>query len=494
MNCNTRRYTALFIVTIIALFAVGCSQGEDNMNRSDTLYLFNSKGENAEAFQKMCDDFTKETGIPTSAFSVGSGQDAQEPLRTQMNSVNPPAIFSLQGLKELPEWKESGRLLDLSKVENKEMKALAEAIPESMRLSDDGKSSYGIPFNIEGYGYMVDKKMLEDLFSADQVEGLIDDLKDVSYEGFTAFCEAVTEYIKAPSAKTVSVNGNSYTFAAEKMGRAKKLNGVFAFAGAEKWTYGDHLINVAISAVFPDARTAQNATDAQIDRLKQPLIAYGKALDFVSSHVGGIKGTIGRGNDLINAANFGYDQSVQSYADGNALFLQQGNWAYSNIEKVNKEVAENSVFLPIKIPFTDDMIQTGKTAKEMNSSIPVYVPNYYVINAKASETAQKNAIQFLLWMQKPENVQKYVIDSFRSVPYMAEENMRIDNSLSMSILEYVEEDKTLSAPYHGAPNIWSSEVVGKELMEKYLTKHEWTEQDYAAIADFAIERWKNMKK
>ena len=495
MNHNFRRFAALLMISMIAVFAVACTAQDGDLNnaQNQTLYLFNSKGENAEAFKKMCEDFTKETGIPTSAFSVGAGQDAQEPLRTQMNSVNPPAIFSLQGLKELPEWKESGRIVDLSSVENEEMRKLADAIPESMRLSDDGKSNYGIPFNVEGYGYMVDQRMIADLFSGEQQEAVIEGLKQASYEEFIAFCDAVTQYIETPAAKTIEINGKPYTFTAQKTERTKKLNGVFAFAGSEKWTYGDHLINVALNTVFPDARSAQNATEAQLESLRQPLVAYAKALDYVSSHAGGIKGSAKRGNDLINAANFGYDQSVQSFADGNALFLQQGNWAYANIEKVSKDVAENAVFLPIKLPITDAMIKTGKTAKEMNSSIPVYVPNYYVINAKAPKEAQENAIRFLLWMQKPENVQKYVIEAFHSVPYMADEGMKLDDSLSVSIMEYLEEGKTLSAPYHGAPNIWSSEVVGKELMEKYLTKSEWTEDDYHSIADFAITRWKNMR-
>ena len=488
---------AMAAAAVLCVCISGCSNnqngGGEQTGKKETLYLFNSKGENAEQFKKMCDDFTAETGIPTSPFSVGSGQDAIEPLRTQMNSKNPPAVFSMQGLKELPEWKESGRALDLTTVEDAEFKAIVDSIPDAMKLSLDGKASYGIPFNVEGYGYMVDSQMLADLFGEDRVSDLLKDLKSCSYEEFTAFCTSVSEYIASPTAVSAKVNGNSYAFNVQKTGRAQNLTGVFAFAGSEKWTYGDHLINISINAVFPDARSAENATAAEVDELAQPFVAYAKGLEFVSSHVGGLKGAASRGNDLINQANFGYDQSVQMYADGNALFLQQGNWAYSNIEKVNAEVAKRSSFIPIKLPLTDDMIKTGKTAAQMNSSIPVYVPNYYAINAKASETAQQEAIQFLTWMQKPENIQKYIIDSFEAVPYNANDTMQITNPLSVSIINYMETNHTLAAPYHGAPNTWTSEVVGKELMEKYLVKEEWTQADYEAISSFAIEQWKQMK-
>lgn len=54
----------------------------------------------------------------------------------------------------------------------------------------------------------------------------------------------------------------------------------------------------------------------------------------MTEHAAGLKGHASRGPELINAANYGYDQTVQMFADGNALFIQQGNWAYSNIEKL----------------------------------------------------------------------------------------------------------------------------------------------------------------
>lgn len=490
---QARRFAfgAAALLTAAVLFA-GCSGGDMNNagEKTETLYIFNSKGENAEAFKQMCDDFTAETGIPTSPFSVGSGQDAVEPLRTQMNSKNPPAVFSMQGLKELPEWKESGRALDLTTVTDAEFKKIVDSIPESMRLSDDGAASYGIPYNVEGYGYMVDSQMVSDLFGDDSADKVIADLRTCSYDDFTKFCEAVDKYIASPAATAVTLNGNTYTFRAEKTGLASKLTGVFAFAGAEPWTFGDHLLNVPMNAVFSDARSAAAVTDAQFAELKAPFEAYAETLDFVTKHVGGLKGHAMRGSELINKANFGYDQSVQMYADGNDLFLQQGNWASANIAKVNEEVAKRSSFIPIKTPVTDDMIKTGKTAADMNSSIPVYVPNYYAVNAKASETAQKQAIQFLTWMQKPENVQKYIVEEFNAVPFNANENTTIDDAFGKSMLTYMQEGKTLAAPYHGTPNLWSQDVVGKKVMESYLTKEVWTDEDYAAIADYAVSTWK----
>ncbi len=492
MHTHRKAWMGVCAALLSAVLLSGCT-GTDEKDGQETLYLFNSKGENAEQFQQMCDDFTAETGIPTNAFSVGSGQDAIEPLRAQMNSKNPPAIFSMQGIKELHEWKESGRALDLTTVTDPDFKQIVDGIPADLRLTTDGQAIYGIPYNVEGYGFMVDSQMIADLFGADNAEAVIAALRDCSYEEFQAFCEAADAYIEAPSAASVALSGNTFQFLPQKTGRAQKLTGVFAFAGSEDWTYGDHLVNVALNAVFATAAEANAATDTQLDSLQGPLTAYAEALDFITQHVGGLKGATPRGSDLISAAGFGYDQSVQMYADGNDIFLQQGNWAAENIAKVDAEVANRSSFIPIKLPLTDDMIKTGKTAAEFNRCIPVYAPNYYAINAKASETAQQNAIRFLTWMQKPENVQKYIVGSFRAVPYNATPDTELTDSLSKSILQYMQEGRTLSAPYHGTPGTWSSDVLGRKLMEEYLTKADWTEADYAAIAEYGISTWKERK-
>ena len=162
-----KKALALLLMTVLtAAMAAGCKAKDQNNsssgisensqvsensgtgtgnNNKPTLYIFNSKGENAKEFEAMCEAYTAETGVPTKPFSVGAGTDASEPLRAQMNSNTPPAIFSIMGVKELPEWQQSGTALDLTTVEDSEFKSIVEGIPENMRLTTDGKASYGIP-------------------------------------------------------------------------------------------------------------------------------------------------------------------------------------------------------------------------------------------------------------------------------------------------------------------------------------------------------------
>ena len=66
----------------------------------------------------------------------------------------------------------------------------------------------------------------------------------------------------------------------------------------------------------------------------------------------------------------------------------------------------------------------------------------------------------------------------------------IKNSRSNIIDDFIL-GSTLSDPYHGTPNSWSSNIVGKKLYESYMTKEEWTEQDYKEIASYALKQWVN---
>lgn len=512
MSCHVKRkvLSSILILCFIFTSLVGCGKAETNTSNPDktpetnrvdntetpnaekpknkdvVLRIFNAKGETAVKFEEICKAYSEETGITVEPFSVGSGTSAIELLRAQMSSKTPPAIYSIKGLTELPEWKESGSVLDLTTSTNATFAQIVNDIPESMRLSTDGKESLGIPFNVEGYGYMVDSQMLEDLFGKENSLKVLADLRVCNYDEFAAFCDIVDKYISSPSPSNVKLNGNTYTLQSQKAGRANNLTGVFAFAGSEKWTYGDHSINVMLNMIFSSAGEANTIKQQQYEQLRAPLTAYMENMKMVTSHVAGLEGHGVRGPELINKATFGYDQSVQAFGDGKALFLQQGNWVAINIEKVDPSVASRSSFIPVKMPVTNDMIKTGKTAEEFNSSIPIYVPNYYAINAKVSADEQEAAIDFLIWLSKPENIQKYVINKLKFIPYNADSSYTITDSFSKSIITYMDEGNFLSNPYMGVPKPWYRDAIASKLMEEYLTKKDWTQKDINTFIDNAI--------
>lgn len=486
------KFLALCVAVATACLATACSF--DTLGGKYDLYIFNGKGESADAMEKAAKQFGEETGKKVKTFSLGSGTNSMDTLRAEIKSKNPPTIFSIVNIQELKEWEEGGYALDFNTVQDGEFKDMADAIDENMRLTSDGKTNFGIPYNVEGYGYIVDKRMIDALFGNDNAEEFLDDLKLADYGEFEKLVMAVDAYIKDGTAATVNLNGTAYTLVSDKNELSEKLTGVFAVAGADKWTYGDHMVNVALNAVFSNPAEAEAATEAQINSLKEPLRAYAKALDFKTSYAAGADGALKRGAEFINTTTASYDSAVQLFAKGKALFLKQGNWAFTNIEKADSDIVQTLAFVPVKLPLKNsDVTASGMTAEKLNRSISVYVPNYYAINAKATDEQKQTAMDFLVWLNTSEPGQRIVIEDMQFIPYNADsDTVIVDNSLSKSIISYMKSGDVISNPYHGAPVGWSGDTLGLEIMEKYLTKEKWTEDDYDAIADYGISSWKKM--
>lgn len=461
-------------------------EGTESAKSGDyDLYIFNTKGENAKAMEAAAEAFGKERGVKVNVFSLGSGTNSDDTLRTEMNSKNKPAIFSCMNSNSLVEWVEGGYAMDLSSATNEEFKKLVSEIPKSFNLTD-GKANYGIPYNVEGYGYIVDTEMIAALFGEDKVESFIESFKTASYEEFEAAVISLQAYIKKGTAGSITLSGKGFPLAAEKTGRAANLEGVFSVAGAEKWTYGDHFVNIAVDAVFKDSKAASDAKKADLEAGKGAFEAYAKALDLKTANA-----TTERGPELINSSTNGYDPSVATFASGKSIFLKQGNWAYTNIQSANAEIVDTLTFLPIKMPFTQEDIKAeGLTVAHMLESIPVFVPNYYCINDKVSDKEKELAQEFLVWLNTTEAGQKFIIKDMAFIPYNADPaTTSAGYSLGDSIISYMAKDKTLTNAYAGAPTGWATDTFGQQMMENYVNKAEWPKTAYEDIADFLISSW-----
>ena len=207
-----KKWLSLALAGMLAVSALaGCGSSSSSTGSADTaststgsadydLYIFNNKGENADAMAAAAEAFGKEKGVKVKAFSLGSGVNSDDTLRTEMNSKNKPAIFSCMNAETLVEWTEGGFAMDLSKATNEEFKQLVADIPESFNLTD-GTANYGIPYNVEGYGYIVDKEMLAALFGEDQVDAFLEAFKTATYDEFEQMVLTLQSYIKEGSRK-----------------------------------------------------------------------------------------------------------------------------------------------------------------------------------------------------------------------------------------------------------------------------------------------------
>ena len=121
--------------------------------------------------QAAVDAYEKETGVKIKLFTLGSGTDSTEALRADLQSEdNKPAIFGVGNPINLIEYLEGGFVMPLNEATNEEFLALAEEIPEDFYLSRDGKTNYGVPLNVEGYGYIADTRVISSLFGEENLK------------------------------------------------------------------------------------------------------------------------------------------------------------------------------------------------------------------------------------------------------------------------------------------------------------------------------------
>ena len=102
--------------------------------------------------------------------------------------------------------------------------------------------------------------------------------------------------------------------------------------------------------------------------MKSSIVKSLQELDFLSNYAAGPDGATKRGSQFINSTVTGYDQAVQTFAEGKAVFIKNGNWIYSNVADIAPEVADRLIMLPMKLNFSDDDIHVdGLTVDQMNA-------------------------------------------------------------------------------------------------------------------------------
>lgn len=487
MKQGVRCAGILALGTILTFGVSGCQKAEKDYD----VYFFNQKSEIAESLNDLAGEYEAETGKKVKVFTVGT-TEGSETMRSELKSKEYPTLFSSNAIA-FEEWKSAGYATGAEDIQNEELKKLYESVPDSLRLRFEGEGNYGIPYNMEGYGLIVNREILETVMGTQDLDRFTEDYKAADYEEFQGMIEAMDRFIKGEGAQSFTLNGTAYQTVEKKSKAAESLNGVFAIAGAEKWTYGNHFGNYPLSTVYTGISDVREASPDRADDLKEPLIRSLEELDFLTRYAAGPDGPVERGPQFVNSTVTGYDQAVQTFAEGKALFIKNGNWIYSNVAKVSQEAADQMMMLPMKVNFEESDIKVdGLTVEKMNRSVPEFVSQYYIINAKATDQEKKDAEDFLLWLNTSETGQDYIINKFAFVPFNADENTVLDNPLSNDLVSYKVSGDLLANPFDAAPAAWGTESYGKYIMEELFTEpDDWSEEQIEEIADQCIRDWKS---
>lgn len=386
MNCVAKR--GFYLLFTVIMLIGGCASKEiesvhdqdNNSNGHDikTVKIFQFKVEIAEALNRMKADFEQEyPDIKLDIQTVGGGVDYTAALKAKFAAQDEPDLFNIGGYAEMNVWID--HLEELT-----DQPWVQDAIPIAKEpVMKDGKL-YGMPMNLEGYGFIYNK----DLFTQAGITTLP--------KTFTQLKEAAMELQAAGI--TPFVNGYQ-----------------------ERWVVGTHNLNVAFAH--------QGDPDQFINKLNKGIVSMQGNVQF-ENWSALLDLTLQYGNK--NPLTTDYNAQVTSFAEGKFAMMQQGNWTQVQIDNVNPNL--NLGILPM--PIDEDEVN--------NDKLLVGVPNHWVINKDSA--VKEEAKLFLNWMVSSEKGKQYITQEFKFIPafYTIPANPTELGDLAADVIRYSQDNKVLS--------------------------------------------------
>ncbi len=343
------------------------------------LHVFHFKVNLVDQWDELTSEYSRlNPGITFNNEIVGGGTDWITVLKTKFAAGRGPDVFVVQGPTQAREWSEY--LTDLS--DQPWVKNVVPAAKEPMTF---GGKLMGMPLNLEGYGYIYNKKLFRQMGITDlpkTINELHKTAKKIQDAGITPF-------------------GNGY---------------------AEWWVIGMHLMNIPFAY-----QNDPNSFMADLTQGKTTFKENKIFQDFQSL----FDLTIDYGNR--NQLTTDFNTQISLFVNGDVAMIQQGNWVEPEIFEADPTAEVG--FLPMPV---------NNNASEMDK-LPVGVPFYFIVNSQSEKQTESKS--FLNWMVSSDFGQRYITDEFLFIP--AFDNIPADNlkSLSKDLLTYASKGKTIPWPF-----------------------------------------------
>ena len=426
-------------VLAVAATLAACSNGSSSGSENG-VYLLNFKPEAEEALKTIASAYKDKTGVEVKIVTAASGT-YQQTLQTEVAKSNPPTIFNINGPVGLATWKDYA--LDLSDTEF--VKALTDT---SMALTDEDGVVYGSPLGIEGYGLIYNAAILNKYFALEGAKAAsVDEIK-----GFAKLKEVVEDM----QARKADLG----------------IEGAFActsLSSGEDWRWQTHLANYPVFYEFRD----KGVTDAKEIALTYS-DNYKKIFDLYLNN-----STVAPSAAAAKTVT----DSMADFALGKCAFVQNGNWAWSQISEVEgNTVAEGDIhFMPIYI---------GVSGEE-KSGIALGTENYLAVNSQVSETAQKASIDFLTWLLTGEGAKMLVDNSVVSVsPYPAFSELTPADPLGKETAQFLANKELY--PINWVFQTFPSQEF-KNQLGSHLAQYASGKEDWSAVKEYFVSTWKSEK-
>ena len=435
-----RKFISLaFILLLIATCLTGCNKNKDEV------YYLNFKPEVAEVYQRIVADYKRETGKSIRVVTAASGTYEQT-LKSEISKKNAPTIFQFNGPIGYQAWKNycaDLQYTDIYKMLN----------DKDLAIKDES-GVWGIPYVVEGYGIIYNKEITDKYFALTDRATSISSMEDIrSYDMLKMVVEDMT------SRKS-------------ELG----IDGVFAstsLQAGENWRWTTHLANIAMHQEFDDNGT--NLT--QLENVKEVAFKYEDEFKNIFD--------LYLNNSTTDRKLLGSKQVADSMAEfalGKCAMVQNGNWAWGQINQIagNRVKKENIRMIPI---FTG-------LANEEKQGICIGTENYLAINRHASEEKQKAAADFLYWLYSSDTGKKYVTQELNFIAPFETFNSdnQPDDPLTQQIIEWMGKGdvKNITWDFLIFPSQNFKDIFGAALLQYAQGTKSWDE-----VVQTFILTWKS---
>ena len=444
---TVKRLSAIMLILaiIMGIFA-GCKKKQETA----TIRFLNFKPEIAAKYSDIAKTYEEEKGIKVIVETAAEGTYESQ-LASKMSTSEAPTIFQVNGPVGYKSWKDYCANL-------KDTDLYKHLTDKSLALSTD-KGVWGIPYVVEGYGIIYNNAIMDKYFALGTKKTNYKSMDEINT--FAALRE-VAEDMQTNKDK-LGIKG---TFA------------VTSLKSGDDWRWQTHLANVPIAYEFENKKI-----DLTSDAVKKISFEYSDEYKNIFD--------LYINNSTTEPKLLGSkitDESMAEFALGQCAMVQNGNWAWGQISKVegNTVKATDIKYLPI---------YTGMAGEE-KQGLCIGTENFFCINSKASEAEQKAAADFLYWLFSSEKGKKFVTDDLGFIaPFDTfKENERPTDPLAKEVIRWMEKKDVKTIPWNFTlfPSQKFKDDFGSALLQYAQGKKQWSDVKKTVVDEWATE-WANQK-
>lgn len=412
------------------------TESADEAAVDGSVYYLNFKPEQAEQWENLAKVYTEQTGVPATVVTAASGT-YESTLKSEMAKEEAPTLFQVNGPVGLASWKDYCYDLKDSDV----YKTLSS---DDFALKNEDGSVSGIAYVIETYGIIYNKALLNQYF---ETEGaVVTSTEEIN--NFDTF-KAVVEDIQAKK-------------------DALGILGAFTSAGMDAssdWRFKTHLANMPLYYEYKE--DGINSTDA----IKGTYLDNYRAIwDLYIQNATCEPGLL--------SSRTGED-AASEFALGEAVFYQNGTWAYGDIAAAGEIKDEDLGMLPIYIGVEGEENQGLCTGSE----------NYWCVNSKADQADIDATLAFMNWVvTSDEGKTALATDMGFVTPFTGFEDYLPANPLVKAANEYVAAGRSaVTWNFTTMPSEEWKNGVGSALLEYAQGTGDWDAVTSAFVDGWATE-------